>query len=80
VCPGETCSSVSLGLDLGQATGSVAAHTCHLDAGTIRITALSAGRVAGSVSGSGYCLPGGGGESVPFQITAGIFDVELRQQ
>jgi len=78
VCPGETCASVSLGLDIGQATGSVAAHTCHLETGTIRVTALSATRATGSVSGTGFCLPGSGGTSVPFQVTSGSFEVDVR--
>lgn len=79
-CPGETCSSVSLGLDVGQVHGSQAAQSCQLQTGTIRVTALSATRVTGTVSGSGFCLPRDGGDSVPFQITAGTFDVDVLQQ
>jgi hypothetical protein len=79
-CPGETCNSVSLGLDLGQAQGSQAAHSCQLQTGTIRVTALSATRVAGTVSGSGFCFPADGGDTVPFQITSGAFDVGIYQQ
>lgn len=79
LCPGETCSSVFLALDLGQATGSQAAHSCQLQTGTIRVTALTATRVSGTVSGSGFCLPRDGGGDVPLQITSGTFDVEVRQ-
>jgi hypothetical protein len=79
LCPGETCNSVSLALDLGQANGSQAAQSCHLQTGTIRVTALSETRVSGTVSGSGFCVPREGGDDVPFQITSGTFDVELRQ-
>lgn len=78
-CGADACPEVTLGLDLGQATGSVATHTCHLDTGTIRVTALSATRVEGTVSGSGVCLPGNGGDSVPFQVTSGTFGVDIRQ-
>lgn len=78
VCPGETCSSVALALDLGRATGSVATHTCHLDEGSIRVTSLTQTRVKGTVSGSGYCIPGAGGDLVDFQIAAGTFDVQIR--
>lgn len=80
VCAGETCPSVALALDVGQATGSVAAHTCHLDAGSIRVTALADTRVKGTLSGSGFCLPGGGGEPVAFQVASGTFDVEIRSR
>lgn len=78
-CPGETCSSVSLGLDIGQARGSQAAHSCQLRTGTIRVTALSATRVSGTVSGTGFCNRVGGGDHVPFQINAGSFDVDVMQ-
>jgi hypothetical protein len=78
VCPGETCPSVSLALDLGRATGSVAAHTCHLDEGSIRVTSITQTRVKGTVSGSGYCIPGAGGDFVDFSIASGTFDVQIR--
>lgn len=79
-CPGETCSSVFLALDVGQATGAQAAQSCQLETGAIRVTALTATRVNGTVSGSGFCLPREGGGDVPFQITSGTFDVEVRQR
>ncbi|HEU0301958.1 MAG TPA: hypothetical protein VFR37_21060 [Longimicrobium sp.] len=79
-CGEDECPAVSIALDLGQATGSVAAHTCHLDAGTIRVAALAAGRASGTFAGSGFCLPAEGGVLEGFQVTAGSFDVELRQQ
>jgi hypothetical protein len=79
-CPGETCNSVSLGLDLGQVHGSQAAQSCQLRTGTIRVSALSATRVSGTVSGSGFCFPRDGGDNVPFQITSGSFDVDVYQQ
>lgn len=78
-CAADICPDVTLGLDLGQANGSVAAHTCSLQAGTIRITALTAERASGTVSGTGSCNPGGGGDSVPFQITSGTFAVDVMQ-
>ena len=78
VCLGETCASVTLALDVGQAAGSIATHTCNLDTGTIRLTTLSATRATGTVSGTGVCLPGSGGASVPFQLTSGSFDVQVR--
>ena len=78
VCPGETCSSVALALDLGRTTGSVATHTCHLDEGSIRVTSITQTRVKGTVSGSGYCIPGAGGDLVDFQIASGTFDVRIR--
>jgi hypothetical protein len=80
LCPGETCNSVSLGLDIGQTHGSEAAQTCHLRTGTITVTALSATRVSGTVSGSGFCLQRGGGDDLPFQISSGTFSVDLFQQ
>jgi hypothetical protein len=79
VCPGETCSSVSLALDLGQANGSQAAHSCHLETGTIRVDALSATRVSGRVTGSGFCVPRDGDDPVQFRITTGNFDVDVVQ-
>lgn len=78
-CEQDVCPDVSLALDLQRATGSIAAHSCELETGTIRITALSATRASGSVSGSGYCNPGDGGELVPFQVTSGSFDVDVMQ-
>ncbi|WP_420129944.1 hypothetical protein [Longimicrobium sp.] len=80
LCPGETCSSVSLGLDIGQSHGSEAAQTCHLRTGTVTVTALSATRVSGTVSGSGFCLQRGGGDELPFQISSGTFSVDVFQQ
>ena len=77
VCPGETCASVSLALDVGQATGSVATHTCRVETGTIRITALSGTRATGTVSGTGVCLPGTGVASIPLQLTSGSFSVQV---
>ncbi|HEX2081811.1 MAG TPA: hypothetical protein VHG08_29165 [Longimicrobium sp.] len=79
-CGQDECPSVTIALDLGQATGSVASHTCHLDTGTIRVAALAAGRASGTFSGSGFCLPGEGGLLEGFQVTSGSFDIELRQQ
>ena len=79
-CGQDEGPAVSIALDLGQATGSVAAHTCHLDTGTIRVAALTAGRATGTFSGSGFCLPAEGGVLEGFQVTSGSFDVELRQQ
>jgi hypothetical protein len=78
VCPGETCSSVALALDVGRATGSVATHTCHLDEGSIRVTSITQTRVKGTISGSGFCVPGGGGDFVDFQVASGSFDVMIR--
>lgn len=79
LCADDVCPDVGIGLDIGPANGAVAAHTCHLDQGTIRITALSEARASGTVSGSGSCNPGGGGDPVPFQITSGSFDVAVIQ-
>jgi hypothetical protein len=79
LCAADVCPDVTIGLDLGQANGSVATHTCKLETGTIRITALSATRASGTVSGSGACNPGSGGDGVPFQITAGTFAVDVMQ-
>jgi hypothetical protein len=78
VCPGETCASVSLALDVGQAAGSIATHSCRVETGTIRVTALSATRATGTVTGTGVCLPGNGGASIPFQLTSGSFNVQVR--
>lgn len=73
----DECPDVFLALDLAPAHGSQAAHSCGLESGTIRVTALSATRAAGSLSGTGVCLLRDG-EIVPFQITSGTFDVKLR--
>lgn len=78
VCPGETCASVSLALDVGRATGSVATHTCRVETGTIRISALTATRATGTVSGTGSCVPATAGARIPFQLTSGSFDVQVR--
>lgn len=78
VCPGETCASVSLSLDVGQATGSIATNSCRVETGTISITALSGTRATGTVSGTGVCLPGTGLASIPFQLTSGSFNVQVR--
>lgn len=80
VCPGGACASVSLTLDIGQATGSIATHTCRVEMGTIRVSTLSATRATGTVSGTGVCVPGSGGASIPFQVTSGSFDVAVRSQ
>lgn len=79
LCAEDICADVTIGLDMGQANGSVAAHTCSLETGTIRVTALTATRASGTMSGSGFCNPGGGGDRVPFQITSGSFDVDVMQ-
>lgn len=79
-CPIEACASVSLALDVGQATGSVATHTCRVETGTIRVATLTVTRATGTVSGTGVCLPGSGGASIPFQLTSGSFDVAVRSQ
>jgi hypothetical protein len=79
LCAADICPDVTIALDLGQANGSVATHTCKLETGTIRITALSAARASGTASGSGFCNPGGGGDRVPFQITSGTFAVDVMQ-
>ena len=79
LCAEDICADVRVALDLGQATGSVAAHTCRLETGTIRVTALSQTRATGTMSGVGFCNPGGGGDQVPFQIASGSFDVAVMQ-
>lgn len=79
LCADDHCPDVGIGLGIGRANGSVAEHTCHLDEGTIRITAMSETRASGTVSGSGFCNPGDGGGQVPFQITSGSFDVDVMQ-
>jgi hypothetical protein len=79
LCAEDICADVTIGLDIGQTNGSVAAHTCALETGTIRVTALSATRASGTMSGSGFCNPGGGGDRVPFQITSGTFAVKVMQ-
>jgi hypothetical protein len=77
VCPGATCTSVSLALDVGQATGSVATYSCRLETGIIRITTLGGTRATGTFSGTGVCLTETGVESIPFQITSGSFNVQV---
>lgn len=79
-CGGLVCTEVNVALDMGQANGSPAAHSCHLDQGTIRVTSVSAARAAGTFSGTGWCVTGGGTASVLFQVTHGSFDVELLQR
>lgn len=79
LCADDVCPDVGIHLGIGQANGSIAAHSCHLDQGTIRITAVSRTRASGTVSGTGLCSPGNGGEPVPFQVIAGTFDVEMMQ-
>lgn len=79
LCAQDVCPTVSIGLGIGRENGAVAAHTCHLDQGTLRITTMSQTRAAGTVSGTGFCNPGGGGDQVPFQISSGSFDVEVMQ-
>lgn len=78
-CLAEHCAAVAVGIGLTQTNGSIAVHTCHLHQGTIRITAMSATRASGTVSGTGFCHPGSGGGQVPFQITSGSFDVDVVQ-
>lgn len=79
LCAEDVCADVTVALDLGQTNGSVATHTCRLETGTIRVTALSATRASGTMSGIGSCNPGDGGDRVPFRITAGTFDVSVMQ-
>lgn len=79
LCTEDVCPDVGIALGLGKTNGAVAAHTCHLEQGTIRITAMSETRASGTVSGSGFCNPGGGGDRVPFQIASGSFDVNVMQ-
>lgn len=78
-CLAEHCATVGISLELTQTNGSIAVHTCHLHEGTIRITAMTETRASGTVSGTGFCNPGGGGAQVPFQITSGSFDVDVMQ-
>jgi hypothetical protein len=78
-CLAEHCATVGIAIGLTQTNGSIAVHTCHLHEGTIRITAMSETRASGTVSGTGFCNPGGGGDQIPFQITSGSFDVDVMQ-
>lgn len=79
-CGADQCPEVTLALELGHTTGSAARYTCHLDEGTIRISALSSTRVKGSASGTGICIPGSGGDFVDFQVTSGTFEVDFLQR
>jgi hypothetical protein len=78
-CLAEHCAGVAIAIGLTQTNGSIAVHTCHLREGTIRITAMSETRASGTMSGTGVCNPGGGGDQVPFQIASGSFDVDVMQ-
>ncbi|HYR09813.1 MAG TPA: hypothetical protein VEQ60_18710 [Longimicrobium sp.] len=78
-CLAEHCAGLGIAIDLTRTNGSIAVHTCHLHQGTIRITDMSETRASGTVSGTGFCNPGGGGDQVPFQITSGSFDVDVMQ-
>jgi hypothetical protein len=80
VCGQDECPTVRLALDLSSATGWAAAYSCQLDTGTIRITELTAGHASGTFTGAGFCLLPDGVKRLGFQVTAGEFDIELRQQ
>jgi hypothetical protein len=78
-CPGETCASVTLALEVAtNLSVDQAKYSCHLDSGTIRITSISDGRAKGTFSGSGSCLGEPGTEDLEgFSITGGTFDVKV---
>jgi hypothetical protein len=78
-CLAEHCAEAGIAIELTQTNGSIAVHSCHLHEGTIRITAITEKRASGTVSGSGFCNPGSGGDQVPFQVTSGTFDVAVMQ-
>ncbi len=78
-CLGEHCAEVGIGIELTRTNGSIAVHTCQLHEGAIRITAMTETRASGTVSGTGFCNPGGGGDQVPFQIPSGTFEVDVMQ-
>ena len=78
ICPGENCASVSLALETGTVGVSQAKYSCSLDAGTIRITSVTATRVKGDFSGTGFCVGAPGTADLDqFSIAEGTFDVVL---
>jgi hypothetical protein len=50
---------------------------CALTSGTIVLTDVSSSRAKGTFSGTGDCIPGGGGASSAFSVSDGTFDVAL---
>lgn len=78
ICPGENCAAVSLALEVGTVGVSQAKYSCSLDAGTIRVTAVTETRVRGDFSGTGFCVGAAGTADLDqFSIAEGTFDVAL---
>lgn len=78
ICPGENCAAVSLALEVGTVGVSQAKYSCSLDAGTIRVTAVTETRVKGDFSGTGFCIGAPGTADLDqFSIAEGTFDVVL---
>ena len=77
-CATDFCAGIFLGLELPAAEGSQAEYSCSLQAGTLRITAISETRMRGDFSGTGVCLGAPGTEDLEeFRITGGTFDVKV---
>lgn len=77
-CETDYCAEVFLGLELPSAEGSQAKYSCSLQAGTLRITAISDMRARGDFSGTGVCIGAPGTEDLEeFRITGGTFDVKV---
>lgn len=78
ICPGENCAAVSLALEVGTVGVSQAKYSCSLDAGTIRVRAVTETRVKGDFSGTGFCIGAPGTADLDqFSIAEGTFDVVL---
>ena len=73
---GVSCSGMQLSLNFN-GNGDTGDFFCGLTSGTIVLTEVSSGRVKGTFSGSGDCLPGTGGASSAFSVSDGTFDVAL---
>ncbi|HLM66600.1 MAG TPA: hypothetical protein VK358_03690, partial [Longimicrobium sp.] len=78
-CPGETCASVFLALEVStSAAVSQARYSCALDAGTIRINSITGTRAQGTFEGTGRCIGRPGTADLDqFSITGGTFDVNV---
>lgn len=63
----------------GQANGSGTTflQDCFIETGTITITEITATRVRGTFTGTGFCFAPGSTNNTPFTVTNGTFDLAL---
>lgn len=77
-CGTDYCPGVFFALEVKNTHGSQARYSCTLESGTVRVTSISATRVAGEFSGTGACIGAPGTADLEqVSVAGGRFDVKL---